>query len=39
MADFRSTEELLAWLVDFIAVRFGSQAILKGGMALRLLQS
>ena len=39
MADFRSTEELLAWLVDFIAVQFGTHAILKGGMALRLLQS
>lgn len=39
MAAFRSTEELLAWLVDFASLRLGSHAILKGGMALRLLQS
>lgn len=39
MAAFRSTEELLAWLVDFVSLRLGAHAILKGGMALRLLQS
>lgn len=39
MASFRTTEELLAWIVDFFAVEFGAHAILKGGMAMRLLQS
>jgi len=39
MENFQTTEALLAWIVDFFAVNFGAHAILKGGMALRLLQS
>jgi hypothetical protein len=39
MVSFRTTEELLAWIVDYFAQQFGAHAILKGGMAMRLLQS
>ena len=39
MGDFRNTEELLAWVVNFFASEFGNNAIIRGGMALRLLNS
>ncbi|PWJ62784.1 MULTISPECIES: nucleotidyl transferase AbiEii/AbiGii toxin family protein [unclassified Fibrobacter] len=39
MENFRNVEELLAWIVDFFAVKFGNSAILKGGMSLRLMHS
>jgi hypothetical protein len=39
MVNFKSTEELLAWIVDYFAEHFGAHAILKGGMALKLLHS
>ena len=39
MEKFKSTEELLAWIIDFFATCFGNSAILKGGMSLRLLHS
>ena len=39
MEKFKSTEELLAWIIDFFAISFGNSAILKGGMSLRLLHS
>ncbi|MDR2581628.1 MAG: nucleotidyl transferase AbiEii/AbiGii toxin family protein [Fibromonadaceae bacterium] len=39
MKNFRSTEELLAWVINFFATEFGNNAILRGGMALRLLNS
>lgn len=39
MENFRKVEELLAWIVDFFAEKFGSSAILKGGMSLRLMHS
>jgi len=39
MGNFKSTEELLAWLVNFFATEFGNNAIIRGGMALRLLNS
>ncbi|MCL2101334.1 MAG: nucleotidyl transferase AbiEii/AbiGii toxin family protein [Fibromonadales bacterium] len=39
MKNFRNTEELLAWVINFFAAEFGNSAILRGGMALRLLNS
>ena len=39
MKNFRNTEELLAWIINFFAEEFGSAAIIRGGMALRLLNS
>jgi predicted nucleotidyltransferase component of viral defense system len=39
MDNFRNTEELLAWVVNFFASEFGNNAIIRGGMALRLLNS
>ncbi len=39
MGNFNSTEELLAWVVNFFATEFGNHAIIRGGMALRLLNS
>lgn len=39
MDKFNSTEELLAWIIDFFAIHFGNSAILKGGMSLRLMHS
>jgi len=39
MDKFNSTEELLAWIIDFFATHFGNSAILKGGMSLRLMHS
>ncbi len=39
MENFRNTEELLAWVVNFFATEFGNHAIIRGGMALRLLNS
>jgi predicted nucleotidyltransferase component of viral defense system len=39
MGNFRNTEELLAWVINFFAEEFGSNAIIRGGMALRLLNS
>ena len=39
MEKFENTEALLAWIVDFFATNFGNSAILKGGMALRLMHS
>jgi predicted nucleotidyltransferase component of viral defense system len=39
MNNFRSTEELLAWVINFFADEFGSSAVISGGMALRLLNS
>jgi predicted nucleotidyltransferase component of viral defense system len=39
MENFRNTEELLAWVVNFFATEFGNNAIIRGGMALRLLNS
>ena len=39
MENFKSTEELLAWVVNFFAAEFGNHAIIRGGMALRLLNS
>ena len=39
MENFKSTEELLAWVVNFFATEFGNNAIIRGGMALRLLGS
>jgi len=39
MESFRNTEELLAWVMNFFAMEFGSNAIIRGGMALRLLNS
>ena len=39
MEKFDSTEALLAWIVDFFSINFGNSAILKGGMALRLMHS
>jgi predicted nucleotidyltransferase component of viral defense system len=39
MEKFDNTEALLAWIVDFFATTFGNSAILKGGMALRLMHS
>jgi predicted nucleotidyltransferase component of viral defense system len=39
MGNFRNTEELLAWVINFFAEEFGGNAIIRGGMALRLLNS
>jgi predicted nucleotidyltransferase component of viral defense system len=39
MKNFRSTEELLAWVINFFADEFGNGAVIRGGMALRLLSS
>ncbi|MDR3013509.1 MAG: nucleotidyl transferase AbiEii/AbiGii toxin family protein [Chitinispirillales bacterium] len=39
MENFRNTEELLAWVINFFAEEFGNNAIIRGGMALRLLNS
>ncbi|MCL2690454.1 MAG: nucleotidyl transferase AbiEii/AbiGii toxin family protein [Chitinispirillia bacterium] len=39
MRNFRNTEELLAWIINFFADEFGGNAIIRGGMALRLLNS
>jgi predicted nucleotidyltransferase component of viral defense system len=39
MENFRNTEELLAWVMNFFATEFGNNAIIRGGMALRLLNS
>lgn len=39
MEKLENTEALLAWIVDFFAMNFGNSAILKGGMALRLMHS
>jgi predicted nucleotidyltransferase component of viral defense system len=39
MGNFRNTEELLAWVINFFADEFGGNAIIRGGMALRLLNS
>lgn len=39
MGNFRNTEELLAWVINFFADEFGGSAIIRGGMALRLLNS
>lgn len=39
MEMFENTEALLAWIVDFFATSFGNSAVLKGGMALRLMHS
>ena len=39
MENFKNTEELLAWVVNFFATEFGNHAIIRGGMALRLLNS
>jgi predicted nucleotidyltransferase component of viral defense system len=39
MENFRHTEELLAWVMNFFADEFGGSAIIRGGMALRLLNS
>lgn len=39
MEKFENTEALLAWIVDFFSMNFGNSAILKGGMALRLMHS
>ena len=39
MENFKSTEALLSWIVDFFAQKFGNSAILKGGMSLRLMHS
>jgi len=39
MKNFRNTEELLAWVINFFATEFGNNAIIRGGMALRLLNS
>ena len=39
MENFRNTEELLAWVINFFAAEFGNNAIIRGGMALRLLSS
>jgi len=39
MKNFRNTEELLAWVINFFAAEFGNNAIIRGGMALRLLNS
>ena len=39
MGNFKSTEALLSWIVDFFAQKFGNSAILKGGMSLRLMHS
>ena len=39
MEKFEDTEALLAWIVDFFSTNFGNSAILKGGMALRLMHS
>ena len=39
MENFRNTEELLAWVINFFATEFGNNAIIRGGMALRLLNS
>jgi predicted nucleotidyltransferase component of viral defense system len=39
MENFRNTEELLAWIINFFAEEFGNNAIIRGDMALRLLNS
>ena len=39
MENFKSTEALLSWIVNFFAQKFGNSAILKGGMSLRLMHS
>ena len=39
MEKFETTEALLAWIVEFFSTSFGNSAILKGGMALRLMHS
>jgi predicted nucleotidyltransferase component of viral defense system len=39
MKNFRNTEELLAWVINFFADEFGNSAVIRGGMALRLLNS
>ena len=39
MEKFENKEALLAWIVDFFSTSFGNSAILKGGMALRLMHS
>ena len=39
MENFKSSEALLSWIVDFFAQKFGNSAILKGGMSLRLMHS
>jgi predicted nucleotidyltransferase component of viral defense system len=39
MKSFRNTEELLAWVINFFADEFGNNAVIRGGMALRLLNS
>jgi len=39
MKNFRNTEELLAWVINFFADEFGNNAVIRGGMALRLLNS
>jgi predicted nucleotidyltransferase component of viral defense system len=39
MKNFRNTEELLAWVINFFADEFGGSAVIRGGMALRLLNS
>lgn len=37
MKDFESREALLVWIINFLAREFTNQAVLKGGMTLRLL--
>lgn len=39
MRTFKNTEELLSWIVDFFADRFGNSAVIKGGVSLRLMHS
>jgi predicted nucleotidyltransferase component of viral defense system len=39
MKNFSNTEELLAWIINFFADEFGNSAVIRGGMALRLLNS
>lgn len=39
MENFKNVEALLAWIIDFFSISFGNSAVLKGGMALRLMHS
>ncbi len=37
MIEAKTQQSLMAWLINFLADKFGNSAILKGGMELRLL--
>jgi predicted nucleotidyltransferase component of viral defense system len=37
LPDIRDTEGLMVWIINLLADKFGSNAILKGGMQLRLV--